>query len=199
MTKWKILNVIAFLLSWIAITVSYYSFLYPAPFAIVPLLRQVEWKYFLLVYTVLLLFAFTFSFMLSRQGAFQRTFFKTLLALQIAAMMTMSILTFLTLNKKRSGLKELFSELEKQAAHDIEADSIHYISYGFPIPDSNYMKRDSIMAKYGIRYTANCIIDQLTKESDAYYKQLTNTYLNKRNGKNWKKKMQKELEQYPAY
>ena len=196
MVKWKILNGIAFLLLWMAITASYQSFLYPADFAIVPLLRQVEWKSSFLLYTALLLLAFTFSFMLSRQGAFQRTFFKTLLALQIAAMMTMSILTFLTLNKKRSGLKELFSELEKQAAHDIEADSIRYISYGFPIPDSNYVKRDSIMAKYGIYNTPVCIIEPISGTRDLYYEKLTRHHLDKRNGKNWKMKMQKELELY---
>lgn len=105
----------------------------------------------------------------------------------------------LTLNDKRSEFKKILSEIKQQAARDIQAGTIRYISYGLPHIDSNYMKRDSIMAQYGIHYTFNCIIDQFIKERDTYYKQLTNAYLDKRNGKNWKKKMQRELEQFPSY
>lgn len=196
MTKWKILNVIAFLLLVVAIIAGCNSFLYPAPFAVIPLLKQVEWKSFLLLYTALLLIAFTFSCILSSQYPFQKTFFKTLLTLHIAAIISVSIIAFLTLNKKRSALRELFPELEKQAARDIEADSIRYMSYGFPIPDSNYIRRDQIMAKYGIYHTPICTIDPIFERRNLYYERLTQNHLDKRNGKNWKMKMQNELELY---
>lgn len=199
MRKWKILNGIAFLLLAVAITAGYYRFFYPAPFAFMPLLKEIEWKFFLLLYIALLLLAFTFSFILARKFPSQRTFFKTLLALHVAAIMSINILTLLTLNKKRNELKELFRELKKQAANDIKADSIYYISYGFPIPDSNDLKRDSIRASYGIHHRSTCIIDPTDEMRDLYYEKLTREHLNKRNGKNWKVKMEKELAQYPAY
>jgi hypothetical protein len=199
MTKWKILNVVAFLLLVVAIMAGCHSFLYPAPFSVIPLLKQIGWKSFLLLYTALLLLAFTFSFILSSRYLFQKTFFKTLLTLHIAAIMSVSILAFLTLTKKRSALKELFPELEKQAARDIQADSIRYIPYEFPIPDSNDRKRDSIMANYSIYIKLTFIIGTIYKMRDLYYEKLTQQHLDKRNGKNWKMKMQKELGLYERY
>ncbi|WP_114788983.1 hypothetical protein U0035_05240 [Niabella yanshanensis] len=159
MTKWKILNGIAFIVLWSAIVTSYYGFLYPAPFAPASLVQQVEWKSFLLLYFALLLLAFTFSLIGSGLYAFQKSFLKILLTLHIVAIMSIGIVAGITLYNKRSGLKELLSDTKQQAARDIRADAIYYISYGLPHPDSNYFKRDSIMAKYGIHHTSTCIID----------------------------------------
>ncbi len=151
-------------------------------------------EFFLLLYTALLLLAFTFSCILSRQYPFPKAFFKILLVLHIAAIISVSILASLTYNKKRSALKELFPELEQQAERDVQADSIRYMSYGFPIADSNYIRRDQIMAKYGIYHTPICTIDPIFETRDLYYERLTQERLDKRNGKNWKMKMRKELE-----
>ncbi|MGE9310085.1 hypothetical protein ACLOAU_00440 [Niabella sp. CJ426] len=197
MTKWKILNGIAFLLLWLVIIASYYSFLYPAPFGICSLVKQVEWESFSLLYIGLPLLAFTLSFVRFNQHCFQKNFLKILLVLHLAAIMSISILAGVALNHKRSEFKKFLSEIKQQAVRDIQAGSIRYMSYGLPHIDVNYTKRDSIMAKYGMRHTFNCLIDQFTEESNAYYKQLTKTYLDKRNGKDWERKMQNELALYP--
>jgi len=153
----------------------------------------------LLLYLALLLLASTFSLIGSGLYAFQKNFLKILLTLHVVAIMSIGIVAGITLYNKRSGLKELLSNTKEQAARDIQADSIYHISYGFPHLDSNYFKRDSIMAKYGIHHTSTCVIDQFNDEKDAYYEQLTQDYLDQRNGKNWKAKMQKELALYPAH
>lgn len=196
MVKWKILNGIAFFLLWAAITGSHYDILYPGPFTIGALLKLVAWQPFLLLYSALLLLAWTFSFIFWNKSSVQTVFFKTVFILQVIATITMVISGVSILNKKRNELSELLSDTKLQAAHDIHVDSVRFISYGLPLPDSNYIRRDSIMAKYGIYHTPICIIDPISETRDLYYERLTQNHLDKRNGKNWKKKMQKELELY---
>lgn len=196
--KWKILNGVAILLLLVSTVAGSYSFLYPAPFEPELLIKQVAWNRFCLIYLAILLGSAIFSIGISRKSHIAGTFLITTFFLQAIAVMIIGVSGAIAFINKRSEVKELFSELEKQAARDIRADSIRYISYGLPIPDSNDLKRDSIMAKYGIYHTPICTIDPIFELRDLYYERLTQAYLNKRNGKNWKLKMQKELAPYKA-
>ncbi len=95
-------------------------------------------------------------------------------------------------------LKERRAEYIKEAKLDIKNDQIQFISYGLQLPMYNEVaskKIDSIYKRNGIIKTSNCIIDDLDIKARKAYKDLTNQYLEKRNGKNWLQKMQLELEE----
>ncbi|MDO4763439.1 MAG: hypothetical protein Q4A00_03565 [Flavobacteriaceae bacterium] len=100
--------------------------------------------------------------------------------------------------------KELYSNLEKEmideAHRDMKKDSVVWIfEHGLIIDLENYEKvsksRDSILAKYGVRAEQmGCVIDHHQVILEQKYKSLVKEYLDKRNGKGWEQKMQREID-----
>ena len=104
-----------------------------------------------------------------------------------------------------------FTEILDNANEDIKVDSVKYFTAGLPFirpvivgskdttfVDSIEIKRQKlkdIYKKYGL-YEMNlgCVIDKQTSIVERKYKKITNPYLEKRNGKGWKEKMNKEIE-----
>ncbi|ANH80871.1 hypothetical protein A8C56_07665 [Niabella ginsenosidivorans] len=181
---------------WAIIISSYYAFNYPQTFKITALIKQAEWKPLLLLYLALLLLALTLAFAISRKGVFTKTFLKAVCILQSAAILFFIIYGLIVLYKINQQYGELIRATEKRAENDIKRDAVTFISDGLPLYDSIDLKRDSIMERYGIHTAFYCTIDNSSEKYNAYYKQLTKAYLNKRNGKGWKERMQKELEAY---
>lgn len=114
-----------------------------------------------------------------------------------------------------------FKEILENAQHDIKVDSVKYFTTGLPfikpivakevtdtmseealanfeiILDESQVKqklRKNIYNKYGL-YEKNlgCMVDKQTSVLSKEYKKVTSSYLEKRNGKDWNKKMEKEL------
>lgn len=184
---------ISALLMWVVIICSYYAFSYPLPFDIPSLLMQVEWRPILLLYLALLLFAIALAFIISRKQFVIRTFLKTVSILQFMAALLFVVLGLTGIYKAHRQYKEVLGETEKRAENDIKRDSVTFISYGLPVFDSNYLKKDSIRAKYGIHTTFSCILDPFSQKEEEKYKRLTADYLDKRNGRGWQERMQEEL------
>ncbi|WP_347218719.1 hypothetical protein [Chryseobacterium sp.] len=86
-----------------------------------------------------------------------------------------------------------------QAENDIKNDKV-IIEYagGFSVMTQNAQtirSMDSIRKKYGITYkNTGCIIDPIENKAQRKYAETIAPYLEKRNGKNWKDKMQKEID-----
>ncbi|WP_300599171.1 hypothetical protein [Niabella sp.] len=182
------------LLMWIIIICSYYAFDYPQSFDIVQLVKQVEWYPLLPLYLALLLFAFILAVIISRKYPLVKTFLKTASILQCIAASFFIILGLTHLYNTSQQYKAVIRETEKRAENNIKRDSVTFTSFGLPVPDSNYQKRNSIQAKYGIYTTFDCVLDPISQKAAEYYEQLTADYLNKRNGRGWEKRMQAELE-----
>ncbi|MCV9930409.1 hypothetical protein OIU83_22305 [Flavobacterium sp. LS1R49] len=100
----------------------------------------------------------------------------------------------------------LINEYKNQALHDIKTDSVKIFTYGllFIYPDSLKAKKqllkqnkmNSIYKKYGLfKQNQGCVIgDKKMNKAIKEYHKITDVYLEKRNSKDWKEKMQKELD-----
>jgi len=117
------------------------------------------------------------------------------------------ILSFVFLNCK-SPDSPLVAKYKKQALHDIEVDSVRKFSYGLPfiapfeaerkIQVAREHKRDSVYKKYGLFLkNQGCVIgDKRLDEAINAYHKITDSYLENRNGKGWKEKMEQELSKF---
>ena len=83
----------------------------------------------------------------------------------------------------------------QQAQKDIKNGRIIFRhAGGFAIPSEWDGKIDSIHQKYGIQYqNTGCIIDALEIKGQEKYKETVQPYLEKRNGKGWEERMEKEI------
>lgn len=96
-------------------------------------------------------------------------------------------------------LENLESEYIKRALKDIENDEVKVFHLGgFMLLDEEEIsfgvKRDSIYKKYGITLQdTGCLYDEIDEKAKEKYYELVKPYLDKRNGKDWQEKLEKEL------
>ncbi|WP_394775016.1 hypothetical protein [Flavobacterium sp.] len=115
-------------------------------------------------------------------------------------------LIFILLLGCKSTENPLSGQYKEDALHDIKVDSVKTFTYGLPfispidterkIQEARKYKRDSIYKKYGL-YIQNqgCVIgDKKMDKAIKEYHNITDVYLDNRNGKGWKEKMNKEVD-----
>lgn len=96
-------------------------------------------------------------------------------------------------------LENLESEYIKRALKDIENDEVKEFHLGgFMLLDEEEIsfgvKRDSIYKKYGITLQdTGCLYDEIDEKAKEKYYELVKPYLDKRNGKDWQKRLNEEL------
>jgi hypothetical protein len=95
----------------------------------------------------------------------------------------------------------LLVKYKNEAFHDIKVDSVKLFGFGLSLPPHDSLealknnKRVNIYKKYGLFRknlgctTGNKELDHAVKE----YHKITDSYLEGRNGKGWKEKMEQEL------
>lgn len=117
-------------------------------------------------------------------------------AIVLLFFMYLSINDFVKIQKE---ISERESNYLHQAERDIKNDKV-MIEYagGFSVltQDTKTIRRmDSIRTKYGITYqNTGCIVDPVENKAQRKYAETVAPYLEKRNGKNWQDKMQKEID-----
>jgi len=99
----------------------------------------------------------------------------------------------------RKEIRESEDEYIQQAKEDIKKDKIMYrFAGGLSIPEydaKTQNKMDSIREKFGISYfNTGCTVDVTDLEGQQKYEETVKPYLEKRNGKGWEEKMNKEIE-----
>ncbi|WP_312902267.1 FEKKY domain-containing protein [Chryseobacterium taichungense] len=99
----------------------------------------------------------------------------------------------------RKAIRDVENKYIQQAKEDIKKDNVTYrFSGGFSIPeydDETLDKIDSIRKKFGVSYqNTGCIIDDIDREGQKKYEETVKPYLEKRNGKGWEEKMNKEID-----
>jgi hypothetical protein len=93
--------------------------------------------------------------------------------------------------------KQLISEFRKEAEIDIRNDNVKILTQGIPLISnkSQYDSIEKIEQKYGLSVkNIGCIIAPEITAAEAEYIKITEVYLEKRNGKNWRIKMQSEID-----
>lgn len=99
----------------------------------------------------------------------------------------------------RKAIRESENEYIQQAKEDIKKDKIMYrFAGGLSIPQydaKTQNKIDSIRKKFGVTYfNTGCTVDVIDREGQQKYEETVKPYLEKRNGKGWEEKMNKEIE-----
>lgn len=99
----------------------------------------------------------------------------------------------------RKEIRESEDEYIQMAKEDIKKDNVMYrYAGGLSIPEYDIKtqnKMDSIRKKFGISYfNTGCIVDVTDLEGQQKYEETVKPYLEKRNGRGWEEKMNKEIE-----
>lgn len=106
-----------------------------------------------------------------------------------------SLNIFFKTKKEIAIVKERYSQ---QVKKDIKNDRIVFqYAGGLAIPEYDertYQKIDSIRKNYGFEIkNTGCQVDFIEIEGQQKYEEIANVYLDKRNGKGWKKRMDNEI------
>lgn len=103
--------------------------------------------------------------------------------------------------QNKNSYDKILTEFRKDAENDIRNDDVKTFGFGLPLPPKNKdqqiakTKTDSILKIYGLKVkNLGCtIMPELTKASEEYTK-ITEDYLTKRNGKDWRVRMENEIQ-----
>lgn len=194
--KLLIANIVIITLFLICYFFSFTIYNYPISFRYSDTIEYTDWA--VLLY-ILLLIPFVASllalFLLKRRTYFIRLLIFTLILGGSAFIYIFGNIT-ISYCKRMSLLKARQAEYINEALADIKKDQIKVMIYGLQFPiytEEGYRKIDSIYKENGLVKTANCIIDELDIEARKSYQEITDQYLEKRNGKDWKKHIKQEL------
>ncbi|PKB18225.1 hypothetical protein [Flavobacterium sp. 5] len=192
---------ISTLILWIANIFVYYLFCYPESYSLFDIITQhVEWEPLLSIYLILIATTAFFSFLLYRKVNFSRKFITSIIYINIFATILNLSNGFYRFYNNKKELDELVLRYQNDAKTDIKKDSVKSFSHGLMLPPKNendfnkYIKSDSIHKKYGLYKSSTCNISKDLDIAEKEYQKITNPYLEKRNGKFWREKMQKEID-----
>jgi hypothetical protein len=80
------------------------------------------------------------------------------------------------------------------AKRDIRNGKVNYVSFGLPVILPNQVQVDELRKKYGVKsLNIGCVVTEDEIRGIAFYNNVIETYLAKRNGEGWKEKYLKEL------
>jgi hypothetical protein len=131
---------------------------------------------------------------------------KILIIISVTILVSLSFFTLFFHFKNKKEVQnekledEILTQFRKDAENDIKNDDIKNFGFGFPLPPKTKnqeivkIKTDSILKIYGIssKNLGCMIMPELTK-GILEYEKITEVYLTKRNGKDWRIKMETEI------
>ncbi|RKE72131.1 hypothetical protein EGI15_11845 [Chryseobacterium cucumeris] len=194
-----IINLTIILLLAVAYISGYYFLNYPLEFNFRYSLKESGFEYFPAILAVTALITYLVSNLSIKNLSFKAKFLRIYPILNSIILLFFIISFGTELIKKQKELSEKETEYGLQAQKDIQNDQVT-LSYagGFSIPSYNkstLSKIRDIRKKYGVIYTnTGCIIDPIDLKAQKKYTEIVNPYLEKRNGKGWEDKMQKEID-----
>lgn len=178
----------------------YYCINYPMKFDVVYIVKECQLQYLPAVFVVTALASYLVSSLDFKKLNFKSKFlsiFPFLNMLALAFFIYIAAEGFIK-NKKELTNKENY--YIREAEKDIQKDQI-VIRYkgGFSLPvydQTTTRKIDSIGNKYGITSeNTGCVSDPIDIKGQEKYCEVTDSYLEKRNGKGWKERMRKEMDE----
>lgn len=179
-------------------TLGSYLILYPMRFDFWTVISESQLYYLLFILAFFVLISWLISHLRIKNLSPKNRF---LLAFTILCGIMLLWISYFNLNtyfNTRKAITKSENEYIQQAKEDIKNDSIIFKSYGLPVfmyDQETYRKIDSIRSHYGIYLkNAGCTVDYIENEGRHKYEEIVTPYLEKRNGKDWNKKMLDEIE-----
>ena len=198
MKKLYLISFLSFITYWLVVFIANY---FISSYYEIDFLKNKSWKddFLFLIATIIL--ALITALLVYRKQPFLNRFlvaFSTLCTMLTIIVAVDWIIIIPQINESRD---QLVNEFKREAEHDIMNDNVKVFSQGLPIPpknESSQIEDDSIkkiLKKFGLsRKNIGCTISpELTKAQEEYNK-ITEVYLEKRNGKNWRMRMENEIE-----
>ena len=191
-------NIAVFILILMAAIVAFYGYNYPTRFRFVYDFNDYGLGFILLILIGIAISAALVASLDFKNLDFKNKFFRIILVLN-------SLVLFFTIYEGLDGffqnrkvLTDLENEYIQQAKIDIKNDQVTYrFAGGLELPiytEKTIQKIDSIHQKYGVRYfNTGCTILEINIKAQEKYEITVKPYLEKRNGKDWENKMNKEI------
>ena len=191
-------NIAVFILIFMAAIVAFYGYNYPTRFRFVYDFNDYGLGFILLILIGIAISAALVASLDFKNLDFKNKFFRIILVLN-------SLVLFFTIYEGLDGffqnrkvLTDLENEYIQQAKIDIKNDQVTYrFAGGLQLPiytEKTIQKIDSIHQKYGVTYfNTGCTILEINIKAQEKYEITVKPYLEKRNGKDWENKMNKEI------
>ncbi|KXH82956.1 FEKKY domain-containing protein [Chryseobacterium kwangjuense] len=160
-------------------------------------------KVFIYAFVIILFLSTLFAFIPLKNKIYSYKFFTSFFIFSSIFMIINFIGNFKQYFDKKNEFENLLVKTNRQAKSDIQKGLIKYYYFGGDsILDNTYSNHpklqyeiDSLTRTYGVVFlNEGGSIDLISLELNKKYKEYTESYLEKRNGKNWKLKMEEEIE-----
>lgn len=197
--KLLIINIVVVLLLIIAHTLGGYLIMYPMKSDVWTVVSESRPHYLLVALALFAVIAWLISHLKIKNLKPKNKF---LLAYTILCGILLSYIIYFdadTYISTQKAIKETENKYIQQAKEDIKKDNVTYrFAGGFSIPEydaETLNKIDRIRKKFGISYeSTGCTVDAINMEGQKKYEETVKPYLEKRNGKGWEEKMNKEID-----
>lgn len=196
--KLIIINLAVILLVTAVYIAVYYFMNYPMPFDLWYMIQECQLQYLPAIFAVTALASYLVSSLDFKKLNFKSKFLSVFPLLNTLALAFFVYIAADGFIKNKIELRKLEDYYTKEAEKDIRKGQI-VIRYAgglsLSINDEKTNKKiDSIYKRYGIVYkNTGCIIDRIDREAQEKYSELTHPYLDRRNGKGWEGRMEKEI------
>lgn len=192
------INIVVLFLLIVSHILGNYLILYPIKFDFRKVVSESKPLYLLVALALFALIAWLISHLKIKNLKPENKF---LLVYTILCGVLLSYIIYFDVNtyiSTRKAIKETENKYIQQAKEDIKKDNVTYqFSGGFSIPvyDAETLNKiDSIRKKFGISYeNTGCTIDAIDMEGQKKYEETVKPYLEKRNGKGWEERMDREI------
>ena len=197
--KLLIVNITVLVLLFTVYIFGYYIFNYPLKFNFFQIIKECEIYYLGIALLFLAMVSWMISTLKIKNLNVVNKFilvYTILCGLMLCYFLYVATDTYIS---TRKAIKETENKYIQQAKEDIKKDNVTYrFAGGFSIPEYDaemLNKIDKIRKKFGINYeSTGCTVDAIDMEGQKRYEETVKPYLDKRNGKGWEERMDKEIE-----
>ncbi|KMQ60636.1 hypothetical protein ACM40_12775 [Chryseobacterium sp. BLS98] len=176
----------------------YYCINYPFPFDLWYTLKECQLQYLLAGFAITALISYLISSLVFKKLNFKDKFLRILAVINSLILIFLIYIASTAFIKNKRELSNLEKHYILEAEKDTKRDQIVMRYGGFYIPaydEETTRKIDGIYKKYGIiSKNTGCVIEVMDTKAQEKYTELANSYLEKRNGKDWKYRMKKEID-----
>lgn len=164
-------------------------------------IKDNNWAEVFIVFCAIVIVAIVASQIMLRKGSFVTKFLNYFSVLCSVVTVVLAINWIYFINKIYEQHAITVNKFIEQAESDIKNDSVKYFSQGLVLPPKNEFSQARELAvqktiiSYGlIRKDLGCLISPEITEGKEKYNQITDAYLEIRNGKNWKEEMNNKID-----
>ncbi|MCQ9640022.1 hypothetical protein MP478_11555 [Chryseobacterium sp. WG14] len=196
--KFLLLTIILILLTIAVYIFEYYVGNYPRMFNLIYSSKECRLEYLAVIFGVTALVSYLISSLDIKGLSFKTKFLRIF---PIVNFPVLAFFIYLSINgwvEKQRKVSAIENRYSQQATQDIKNDQVTIqFGGGFPLllhDPATLNKIDSIRKRYGVRYiNTGCVIDGFETTGQEKYSEIVYPYLDRRNGKGWEDRMQKEI------